>query len=114
MKENCMRFDKKFGQAVLIEASMEGKIADYAMAWLHLTNNARENPHVFLKHWNNSGCGIFVVCSEKYKDSVVEYLEMLDMEVYHTEIVPTITPVAMYDIWDDELDKAVFLNVDEG
>lgn len=93
-----IRTKVKQGKAVKISATFNGNVQDYALAWLHLTNNARENPNIFLKHWNNSGNSVYVVTPEKYADQMKEYLTGLNsseftVKIWDVETITTITPV---------------------
>lgn len=88
----------KVGKAVKIECTFKGKLEDYAMAWLHLTNNAREYPFAFLKHYNNAGNNVTVITTEQYQEKMKEYLEGLahddfDVEVWDTTVIQTIIPL---------------------
>lgn len=96
--KNGIRIKAMTGSAVKITCVFKGSVQDYAMAWLHLTNNARENPNVFLKHWNNSGNCVYVVTPEQWVEQVKDYLigfNSIDFEseVIDVETVPTMTPV---------------------
>lgn len=111
----------RIGKAMKVECTFKGKVEDYAMAWLHLTNNAREYPRIFLKHYNNSGCGVTVITPEKCVDDMKEYLEgltheSLKVEVLNIEPVQTITPLLgdwNCDPWEDADDYAEILPSDE-
>jgi hypothetical protein len=63
-----VRIKAKIGKAVKISCTFKGSVQDYALAWLHLTNNAREYPNIFLKHWNSSGDSVYVITPEKYAE----------------------------------------------
>lgn len=114
-----IRIKAKQGNAVRISATFMGSVENYALAWLHLTNNARENPGIFLKHYNNSGCSVFVVTPERFADQMKEYLlgfnsNDFKVEIYDEEKITTITPVMIWgngiasDDWE-ELDNAEVL-----
>ena len=60
---------------VCITADFSGKrVEDYAMAWLKLTNNAREFDDTILKIANNSGNAVYVYCPANREDIVREFL----------------------------------------
>lgn len=113
----------KQGKAVKISATFKGSVENYALAWLHLTNNAREFPEIFLKHYNNSGNGVFVITPEKYVEKMKEYLtgfntKEFTVKVWDEEPITTITPVIDWgptwgpgseDIDWDELENAEVL-----
>ena len=93
-----IRMKAKQDKAVKISATFNGNVQDYALAWLHLTNNARENPNIFLKHWNNSGNSVYVVTPEKYVDQMKKYLTGFNssefkVKIWDVETIATITPV---------------------
>ena len=120
----------RIGKAMKVECTFKGKVEDYAMAWLHLTNNAREYPRIFLKHYNNSGCGVTVITPEKHVEEMKEYLESLstykwdgektvaslEVKVFNIEPVQTVTPLLgdwNCEPWDVEDDYAEILPSDE-
>ena len=96
-----------------ISATFEGSVENYAMAWLHLTNNAREFPEIFLKHYNNSGDSVFVVTPEKCVERMKDYLNGFNtseftVKIYDVETVPTITPLIDWEAtYEDEADDYV-------
>ena len=110
----------EIGKAVKITANFEGKVHDYALAWLHLTNNAREYPNVFLKVWNTAGDSVMVLTTEKWANSVKDYLTGLTgigvtdgdnqrtdfkVTIQDTEVVPTIKPLVDWDAdFEDVMD----------
>lgn len=93
-----IRIKAKQDKAVKITCEFKGSTENYALAWLHLTNNAREFPEIFLKHYNNSGNTVFVVTREKYVDKMKDYLtgfnsSEFEVEIVDEEKVTTVTPV---------------------
>lgn len=119
-----VRIKAKMGKAVKIYCRFNGNVQDYALAWLHLTNNAREYPKIFLKHYNNSGNGVTVITPEKHVEQMKEYLEGLshdefEVNIMDEEIVSTVTPVIDWgDNWMnddvlDELDSAEVLSYED-
>lgn len=93
-----IRIKAKQDKAVKITCEFKGSTENYALAWLHLTNNAREFPEIFLKHYNNSGNGVFVVTPEKYVDKMKDYLtgfnsSEFEVEIVDEEKITTVTPV---------------------
>lgn len=117
----------KLGKAMKVECTFRGNDEDYAMAWLHLTNNAREYPNVFLKHYNDRGCGVTVITPEKYVENMKQYLEglttyrsdgekefaSLEVEVWNIEPVQTITPLIDWEGEEAEDDYAEVLPYDD-
>lgn len=61
------------------------EVTGYALSWLHLTNNARENPSYILHYANNSGNGVWVVAPPKHAEEVKIYLNNLGFVVWDTE-----------------------------
>lgn len=63
---------------VCITADFSGKrVEDYAMAWLKLTNNAREFDDTILKITNNSKNAVYVYCPANREDIVRNFLRIL-------------------------------------
>ncbi len=81
MLKESMRLERK--PAVLITADFSGpNVEAYAMAWLKLTNNAREYPKMIYKIWNERNSDkVYVLCDPKNKDIVEEFLD----EIYYKE-----------------------------
>lgn len=75
MLRESMRLERK--PAVLITADFSGpNVEAYAMAWLKLTNNAREYPEMIYKIWNERDSDkVYVLCNPKNKDMVEEFLD---------------------------------------
>lgn len=87
-----IRIKAKQDKAVKITCEFKGSTESYALAWLHLTNNAREFPEIFLKHYNNSGNGVTVITPEKYVDKMKNYLRGLaQYKCENNELIPTLT-----------------------
>ena len=120
-----IRTKGRLGAAVKITARFDGPVEAYALAWLHLTNNAREWPATFLKVYNDSGDLVTVITTENSADSVKDYLTSLSgiadkiedgklvrefsVTIEDTEKIPTVTPmvdwVATYeDDTDDDVE----------
>lgn len=106
----------RHGKAVKLSCTFKGSVQEYALAWLNLSNNAREYPDAFLKVSNNSGCGVFVITPEKYVAKMKEFLNGFNSSVFKVEIwdeesVPTITPMVDWSANDfskvdwDELER---------
>ena len=76
-----MRIDFEKENGVQIIATFKGTVEEYAMMWLNLTNNARENKDSFYNIKNNYGNDIFVLTNEHDEDDVVDYLQRLGLEI---------------------------------
>ena len=114
-----IKIKAKKGKAVRIECSFTGSTEQYALAWLHLSNNAREYPNIFLKYWNNPYDSVFVVTPEKYADKMKSYLTSLTkyevadttlnriftVKIEDEEVIETITPLVDWEAtYEDEAD----------
>lgn len=101
----------KHEENCLVNAEQTNETTGYALSWLHLTNNAREFPHVFYDFSNNSGNGIDVVCSADESENVKEYLSELGFVPYCDEDCKRVS----IEVWatarddsEDYLDYACF------
>ena len=105
----------KISEAVKLSATFKGKVEAYALAWLNLTNHAREYPATFKKVYNNSGNGVTVVTSKRSAEAVKDFLEGLSnddfkVEVWGTEDVLTVAPIIYWD--GDEFDGITLEELD--
>lgn len=111
--------------------TLKGPVEEYALAWLSICNNAREYPKIFLKYYNDSGCGVTIITpktraknvkdwvlglsSYKYEDG--ELKPTLEIKLFDEEEITTITPMMYYgnvDVEDwDELDSAEVLSAED-
>lgn len=65
----------KIEKAILLEVDFSGGGTEgYAMAWLKLTNVARENKEVIWRIKNNAGNCVDVYCNPKYADKVKDFV----------------------------------------
>ena len=112
MIENVLIKAKK-GKAMKLTFEFTGSVQDYALAWLHLSNNAREYPNVFLKHYNSDGNYVYVVTSKAKAQNMKDYMEGLSHDGFKVELVEemeieTITPMVDWDCtFTDEADDDV-------
>lgn len=70
-----IRFNHEMEKAKQFVVDIEGDVQRYALSFLHIINNARENKDVFYKvknHWDNR---VFVTFNPDDYDNVKEYLE---------------------------------------
>lgn len=95
-----INFDKENG--IQIVATFKGSVEDYAMMWLNLTNNARENREVFYKIENNYHNDIFVLTNEKDVDDVVDYLQRLGLEIKDKRSCVAVIPYVEYGSCSDD------------
>lgn len=98
-----MKIDFEKEKGIEICATFHGSVEDYAMMWLHLTNNARENKHVFYQIRNNSGNDVFVLIADENdnKKAVIDYLKRLELEINWEKKCTVVCPWVEYDN-DDE------------
>lgn len=70
MKET-MTFERR--EAVLLTVEFDGSVEEYAMAWLKLTNNAREYSSTVWKIWNGRDNKVYVICNPKSAENVKDF-----------------------------------------
>lgn len=71
MLKEKLSFERK--EAVMLTVDFSGTIEEYALAWLKLTNNAREYRNMIWKISNCSGNNVYVICNPKSVDAVREF-----------------------------------------
>lgn len=71
MLKEKLSFERK--EAVLLTVDFSGSIEEYALAWLKLTNNAREYGNMIWHISNSSGNNVYVICNPKSADAVKEF-----------------------------------------
>ena len=101
------------GKAYRIAVELPSDVNKYALNFLNIYNNVRENDDL-LKVYNTSGNTVYVVVKEEVKDAAVDWLEWLGKIVTVTE-VKTITPIVPFYNDDSDFDEwfgAEFLAVD--
>lgn len=105
-------------KAVEFTVELEGDVQQYAMSFLHIFNNARDNKDIFYKVENMSASNkIFVSCNPEDREAVKEYLEQFGKITFEEEI-NRIVITAQYDRsgWEElfgddcEVDFAVEIN----
>ena len=74
-----------------------GSVEEYALMWLHLTNNVREYSNVFFHHANNYKNMVWISCLPCYENDVKEYLEGIGLEIESVEDIDVALPVMMTD-----------------
>lgn len=84
-------------KAIEFTVDLGNNIQQYAMSFLHIFNNVRDNKDVFYKLENLSGTNkIFVSCNPEYADRVKEYLSQFG-EITFEEEINRIVITAEYD-----------------
>ena len=81
LKEKLTFVRKK---AVLLTVEFKGTIEEYAMAWLKLTNNAREYSNMIWKIQNTSSNTVYVYCNPKSAEAVKDFCTGI-ISFYHEE-----------------------------
>lgn len=71
MLREKITFERK--KAVLLTVEFKGTVEEYAMAWLKLTNNAREYNNMIWKIKNSSSNTVYVYCNPKSAEAVKEF-----------------------------------------
>ena len=108
-----MKLNVEKGKAYRIEVEMPKDITQYALNFLKIYNNAREDRRI-LKLYNTPRNNIFVVVKESSKDDAVDWLGWFGEVVDVTEVT-TITPIVPCDCTDpdfEEYSEAEFLEFD--
>lgn len=70
LKMNVVEFE---GYAVTVD--VKGDYEKYAMGFLHIVNNVRENKDLLKKVVNHHNNDVTVYCGLETKDALIEYLE---------------------------------------
>ena len=71
-------------KAVLLTVEFNGTVEEYAMAWLKLTNNAREYSNMIWKIQNTSSNTVYVYCNPKSAEAVRDFCTGI-VTFYHEE-----------------------------
>ena len=69
-----IRFEHEVEMAIRFEVDIHGDTQKYAMSFLHIFNNARENTDIFYKVENSYDSRVYVTCNKDDVDAVEEYL----------------------------------------
>lgn len=87
LKMNVYEFE---GLAITVE--IKGDVEEYAMSFLHIYNNVRENKELLKieNHYNND---VTVYCEEETKESLIKYLKKFGE-------IKSIEKVLMYQLED--------------
>lgn len=74
MKQQKLNVNEFEACAVTVE--VEGNVEEYAMNFLHIFNNVRENKELLKIKNHYDSNDVTVYCKSKFKDSLVKYLKM--------------------------------------
>lgn len=93
--------------AIVEKEGMQG----YAMMWLNLTNNQKENKQDLLKIYNDYDNGIYVVCDadEENVKATEDYLHRLGLVTESKENVIVVRTEEIYDNSNDCLDVELII-----
>lgn len=82
-------------------------VEGYAMMWLNLTNNQRENKQDILKIYNDSSNKVYVVCNEEEEnvENVKDYMKNLGLTIELEEKIVSVTTDGI--IRDDDLEVEI-------
>ena len=82
MLKEKLTFKRK--KAVLLTVKFNGTVEEYAMAWLKLTNNAREYSNMIWKIKNTPGNIVYVYCNPKSIEAVRDFCTGI-VSFYHED-----------------------------
>ena len=71
MLKEKFRFERK--QAIMLTVDFSGTTEEYALAWLKLTNNAREYSNMIWKIFNNTGNNVYVICKPESAETIKNF-----------------------------------------
>lgn len=77
--------------AILLTVDFSGTIEQYALAWLKLTNNAREYPDSIYKISNGSSNLVYVICNPTRVDLVRDFCT--GIVVFYDEENDSVKPI---------------------
>ena len=105
--DKCYKINVEETRAIKIKADA-GLIVDkegiegYAVMWLNLTNNQKNNKQEILKIYNDYDNGIYVVCNTKSTKATEDYLQRLGLVIEYKEECVVVMPEEVFN--DDDLD----------
>ena len=82
MLKEKLTFERR--KAILLTVEFKGTVEEYAMAWLKLTNNAREYSNMIWKIQNTSSNTVYVYCNPKSAEAVKDFCTGI-VTFYHEE-----------------------------
>lgn len=71
VKANVSKFE-----AYAVRVNVEGGIEEYAVNFLHIFNNVRENKELLKVKNYYDGNDVVVYCTPEFKDATIKYLKM--------------------------------------
>lgn len=107
-EEKSAKFDLIVHDAVCFKLKDSGAVEDYALRWLHLTNNTREYPSMIYKIWNTPDY-VYVLSTRGAHKTVHRYLQYLGYEIIEKSDEQVIMPVFACDDDDKWLDVIDFI-----
>lgn len=110
-----IKFTHDYEKAIQFTVDIEGDVQKYAMSFLHIFNNARENPDCFYKVENSYNNQVFVTCERGYRDQVEKYLSQFGKivskeDIHKVNIYPMCNNSNDYDeLYPDDRDTKFFV-----
>lgn len=83
MLKEKLTFERK--KAILLTVKFKGSVEEYALAWLKLTNNAREYSNMIWKIQNSASDTVYVYCNPKSAEAVKDFCTGI-VSYYHEDI----------------------------
>ena len=83
-------------KATMFTLDIKGDTQEYALAFLHIVNNAREFPDMLYKVENTPSNVVYVTCRTSDSESIKEYLSQFG-EIKNEELINRFVISAEYD-----------------
>lgn len=127
MLKERISFERK--EAIMLTVDFSGTIEEYALAWLKLTNNAREYGNMIWKIYNDKGNNVYVICNPKsvgaVKDFCTDIIGLYDEKenkmhnigkVIDERKITVGVPIYEYEStcstddprWEDDIEKSIY------
>lgn len=113
-----IRFKHEMEKAKRIVVDIEGDVQKYALSFLHIINNARENKDVFYKVENCYDNRVYVTCNADECDAVKAYLAnfgkiLMEEDIQKVNVYLEYDNSKDYDtLFPDDCDTEFFIDAD--
>ena len=87
-----IKYSHNYELCIQFTVAMPTKVEEYALVFLQMFNNARENPDMIYKLENNPTNTVFITCPTEYKEAVESWIKGFN----NTKVV-----------WEEEVDRYV-------
>lgn len=107
-----IKFVTEEQKAIRFAVEMEGNVETYAMNFLKIYNNVREDRDL-LKVYNNSGNTVYVVCKPEVADACKDWLEWFGTVSEPQEVIgiqPCLDDYRLTETDWDKLDRSEILD----